>query len=497
MEAARSTRPPRDGLLARARTAGLEGWAKLAFAALCVATLVGTLVYPTYPNYDSYYSLLWGREVVHGTLPHFEGFRLPTEHPLAIVAGVLLQPFGASADRVWIVLIFASFLALVAGVYRLGRVSFTPLVGVVAALLVLSRFDFAFLAARGYIDIPYLALVVWAVALEATRPRRGVRVFVLLALAGLLRPEAWLLAGLYFLWMSWKATWPERVQWAVWAAVAPVGWCVVDGVVTGDPLFSLHYTSESAEDLGRARTLGELPAAIPTFIADIVKLPVLVAGVAGLIAAILLVPRRVIWPGLLLLTGLMTFVAIGIAGLSIIERYLVVAALAVLIFAAVAVGGWTLLEPGTRARRIWAGLAGAGVLFVVILTALHLDLRRFDNELTFRGDAHVSLSRVLNDPKVREALKCGPLTLPNHKLVPDSRWVAGLPFEQVHARAQVGSKTYPKRRQRKGVALYVINRFAIFKQAYTNELDPATIQLPPDGWRPIARTADYAAYARC
>ena len=47
------------------------------------------------------------------------------------------------------------------------------------------------------------------------------------------------------------------------------------------------------------------------------------------------------------------------------------------------------------------------------------------------------------------------------------------------------------------VALYVIGRFAIFKQAYTNELDPATIQLPPAGWRPVARTADYAAYARC
>ena len=53
----------------------------------------------------------------------------------------------------------------------------------VAALLLLSRFDFAFLAVRGYIDIPYLALVVWAVALEAGRPRRGLPVFALLVLA--------------------------------------------------------------------------------------------------------------------------------------------------------------------------------------------------------------------------------------------------------------------------------------------------------------------------
>ena len=496
MEATLSTRPPRDGLVARGRRAGVEGWARIGFVALCVATAIGTLVYPTYPNYDSYYSLLWAREILHTTLPNFEGFRMPTEHPLAILGGLVLQPFGHGADRVWIALIFGSFLALVAAVYRLGRVAFTPLVGVVAAVLLLTRFDFAFLAARGYIVIPYLALVVWAVALEATRPRRGTPVFVLLTAAGLLRPEGWLLAGLYFLWMSWRATWRERLKWAAWAAAAPVGWCLVDYAVTADPLFSLHYTSDSAEDLGRSRTLSELPGAIPDFLATIVKVPVLLAGLAGVVLAVLLVPKRALWPGVLALTGLGTFVAIGVAGLSVIERYLIVASLAVLVFAAVAVAGWTLLEPG-RVRTVWATAAGLGVAFVVVLTAAHLDLRRFDNELRFRGDAHTALTRVMNDPDVEAALRCGPLTLPNHKLVPDARWVADLPFERVYARAQIGTKTYPRPRQRRGVWLVVIDRFAIFKQAYTNDLDPATIELPPAGWRLGARSGAYAAYVHC
>ena len=43
-----------------------------------------------------------------------------------------------------------------------------------------------------------MALVVWAATLEATRPRRGVPVLVLLALAGMLRPEAWFLAAMYW-----------------------------------------------------------------------------------------------------------------------------------------------------------------------------------------------------------------------------------------------------------------------------------------------------------
>ena len=187
--------------------------------------------------------------------PDFEGFRVPTEHPLAIAAGALLSLFGSFGDRLFIALILASFLWLIWGVYKLGRVSFTPLVGGVAALLVLTRFDFGFLAARGYIDIPYMAMVVWAAALEADRPRRGVPVFVVLGAAGLLRPEAWVLAGLYWLWMAWQATW-RRADRATprWprSARSCGRWSTLS--VTGDPLFSLLLHERSAEDLGRQRT---------------------------------------------------------------------------------------------------------------------------------------------------------------------------------------------------------------------------------------------------
>ena len=141
--------------------------AKLAFALLCVGFAIGFFVFPTYPVYDSYYSLLWGRDLLHGDPLVFEGFRYPTEHPLAIAAGALLQLFGGWADRLWVALILASFLVLIAGVYRLGRLAATPLVGAVAAALLMTRFDYPFLAARGYIDIPYMALVVWAATLEA------------------------------------------------------------------------------------------------------------------------------------------------------------------------------------------------------------------------------------------------------------------------------------------------------------------------------------------
>ncbi len=476
---------------------------RLAFAVLCIGVLVGFELFPTYPNYDSYYSLLWGREALDGTRPFFEGFRVPTEHPLAIFAGALLGLAGDVGDRLWIAAIFASLIALAWGLYRLGRVAFTPLVGLIAAGLLLSRFDFPFLAARGYIDIPYLALVIWAVALEAERPRRGLSVFVLLALAGMLRPEAWLLAGLYWLWVAVKLDWGDRVRYAALAAVAPLVWCTVDFVVTGNPIFSLTYTTGSAEELGRQRTLSEIPGAIPGFLLNLVKLPVFAASLAGLVLGALLVPRRMAMPLVLLGCGIGTFVLIGVAGLSVIERYLIVAALALMIFAAVTLGGFDMLAPGTRARRLWA----AGSLIVVLAgltyTVVRVDLTQFRNELQFRGDAHDSLEAILAAPAVERGLRCGPLTLPNHKLVPDARWVSGLGADRVFARADRGQGDADRpdkgkgARARTGVALYVTSRYAMFKYAITNKDDSALVEVPPAGWRREAVNRYFAAYVRC
>ena len=54
---------------------------------------------------------------------------------------------------------------------------------------------------RAYVDVPYLLLVLCAVLLETRRRRAGAPVLALLALAGLLRPEAWVFSGLYWLYL--------------------------------------------------------------------------------------------------------------------------------------------------------------------------------------------------------------------------------------------------------------------------------------------------------
>ncbi len=483
--------PSIGGRRARApSTAVLE---RLGMAALALAALAGFVVFPTYPNYDSLYSLLWGRELVGLDPLSFEAYRAPTEHPLAIAFGALLTPLGEGADRVLVAFTVASFLLLVAAVYALGKTAFTPLVGAVAAGLLVTRFDFPFLAARGYIDIPYLAVVIWAAVVELRAPRRHPLLVVgLLAAAGLMRPEAWLLAGVYWLWLVPRLSWSRRVLLAAMAAIGPLVWAGVDFAVTGDPLYSLTGTRDLAEELGRNKGGTAVPPALYAFLVKLAKFPVVMGAIAGLALAIVLTPRRALMPLVLFAIGAGTFALVGIAGLSVIDRYLLVPSLCVMVFAAVSIAGWTMLEPGTAWRRAWMGGAVLLVAFGVVFTATRVNLNQLRNELRFRGDSHTALASVLRDPAVARGLRCGPVYVPNHKLIPDVRWLLDRSQSGVLARSdsRVGEPA-------RGVAILVHDRPAIFKQAFVTDADKSADNLPPEGFVRAATSRYYAAYVRC
>jgi hypothetical protein len=496
MASATLTRPRPDHGEAPGRRRRAVPWPAIALAGLILGTLAGFVVYPTFPNYDSYYSLLWGREVLHGTLPSFDAYRAPTQHPLAIGFGALLALVGDDADRIMVGATLVSFVVLAAGLYHLARASFTTLVGLIAAALLCTRFDFPFLAARAYIDIPYLAFVVWAAALEADRRRRGTPVFVLLAGAGLLRPEAWLLSGLYFLWCFLPATWPQRIRYAVLTAVGPVIWTITDFVVTGDPLFSLTHTSGLAEELGRQRGLTEIPTATVEFLKSLDKVPVFYAGVLGVLIAVVLVPRRLGMPLAMFVIGMATFVLVGLAGLSVIDRYLLVPSLMVMVFAAVTLGGWTMLRPGVRGRIPWAAAAVLVVAYGVVFTATRVNFHTFDLELTFRGESHAALEALLRNPKVQAGLECGPVSVPNHKLVPDTRWILNAGEDEVLARSDPEAKA----RIGRGVAIYATSRQSLLRQGFTpdvSDVEDIRNSLPMPGFEWVAASGFYGAYVRC
>ena len=175
-----------------------------------------------FANYDTLYSLVWGQQLARGQTPSYALPLAPTPHPLIEALGVVLAPLGAAATLTIVValaylalagaayLVFAPRHALVhpAGRARRGR-------------LLLTRYEFLSYGARAYVDVPYLVLVLGALAIESRRRRAGWPVLALLAVAGLLRPEAWVFAGVYWLYL-WPARTPaERVALAPSSPLAP------------------------------------------------------------------------------------------------------------------------------------------------------------------------------------------------------------------------------------------------------------------------------------
>ena len=78
---------------------------------MCVGALIGYFAFPTYPTYDSFYALLWGRDLLHLHLPDFSVYRGPTEHPLAIAFGMFCSIFGQGGARLMVLGSIASFVA--------------------------------------------------------------------------------------------------------------------------------------------------------------------------------------------------------------------------------------------------------------------------------------------------------------------------------------------------------------------------------------------------
>jgi hypothetical protein len=457
---------------------------------LAVVTVLAWALVPTYPNYDTYYHLVWGRELLDGVKPTFTAYAAPTEHPLFLVICGLAGLIGGGADRLLVLICALSLVVLAWGTYRVGEAVFGRWAGLLGALFVGSSFAFLLYAARAYVDVPFLAIVLWAAAMEARSPRRGRPVMALLAIAGLLRPEAWVLAGAYWLWCAWP--FPQRgvrPDLLVLAVAAPLIWAGVDLWDTGDPLFSLHATSDLADELNRNRGLGDVPRSFVSFVVDAARPPVALAAVAGAVLAWRLRTARAAHvPIALFGAGVLTFIATGLAGLSVLPRYLTVPVVAVCIVAGYGVLGFTTLPDGAL-RRWWtrAAIAAAvlGAVFVVIKAPV---VNRLTAELRFIRGTHTDLVAILHEPPVQRSLRCGPITFPNYRLVPDTRWILDLPASRVGARSA--------QRRIRGVAMFVIGRKELERFGFAAGASPST-NVPDPGFAPIARNARYVAYASC
>jgi hypothetical protein len=381
-------------------------------------------------NYDTLYSLVWGRQIAQGQTPDIEVALAPTPHPLATLAGVLASPLsmasdagvhGESAQTATLIVAFVALALLGWVVYALGTAWFDPWVGVLAAAIVLTRRPMLDFGARAYVDIPYLVLVLGALLVETRRPRAGLPVLALLAVAGLIRPEAWLFSAAYvaYLVVSGERDTGRLLRLAAVAAAGPLLWALTDWALTGSPLHSLTGTRDTASTLGRVTGLDDVPLTVPRRLGEILREPVLLGAVGGLVLSWLWLRDRVrpaIVAGVLALAA---FCVLAAAGLPILGRYLLLPAAIGAILCGAGAFGWRSLPEGDRRRRPWAWFGV--VTLVALLVFVPAQAQRIGDlrdALRIQDGIQDDLRAFVHRPPGVLDDGCTPVGVPNHRPIP-------------------------------------------------------------------------------
>jgi hypothetical protein len=381
-------------------------------------------------GYDQLYSLLWGDELAEGSSPGYEEPRAPTPHPLSNLAGLALAPLGDGALPALEALSLVSFAALGLAAFSLGRRLAGAAVGALFAALLLTRPTLVNQALIASIDVPFLALILAAAAVEARRPRAGVPVLLVLAVAGLLRPEAWLIATAYTLLLLLRdAGARERAKLVALTVAAPLLWMASDVAITGDPFWTFHQARATSERLADAERYGDGgPVATVEWVGrswtGLLQPVPAIASAAALAICATLWRRRLAIPLALLGFGIAGFLAIGIAGLPLLSRYFFIPAAMLCLLLAVAVLAWRELPAAGRAR---APARAAGVALGVALAAYvpllvnHMDgaLTKLDRTQRLQDD----LLSIAEEPHVRELMAaCQPIQTRLFRARPTLLW---------------------------------------------------------------------------
>jgi len=455
------------------------------------------LVFPYgFPNYDTIYALLWGREMAHGESPDFGAALPPTPHPLTEVWGLLASPFGDGVITLTMIGAYVSLGLIAFFVYRLGEIWFDRWIGAVAAAIVLTRAPFLSNGLRAYIDLPYIALCLGALLVEAKRPRAGWPVLALLALAGLLRPEAWLFAVVYWLYLACTADRSdpsnakrELAPLAALALAAPIFWALFDWITTGSLTYSWTGTKETVEALERQTGPVDLVLYGPRRLGEVLQWPGMVGALGGVALGLAFLRRRSLLGVAAATLALVAFALLACGGLAILPRYTMLAATILAIFVGVALLGWRLLEPGHPWRRRWQVFAALVAAMFVIWLPNQWDLdSRVDTDLTNQARIENDLSDLVDEGAFEPP--CGKIAVPNHRAVP--RLAFGLDVkptrivsaseEDVPARGYFVAPASP----------FVIHNFILDPNDPTNPSFP-----PPKGFERVASNESWVVYRRC
>jgi hypothetical protein len=457
-------------------------WTLLAIGALAAAGLaavVGTELL----NGDGVWHLVWGRELADGSLETFKTG--PTPHPSLIALGALSSLLGDDASYLLSYALFGPLAlgALVAATYDAARRLSSPWAAAAAVIILATSVGVVSLASAARYDIAFAALVMAAIALELARPRRGVAPLVCLAAAGLIRPEAWVLGGLYWLFLAQRLSWAARLRTAALVAAAPAVWASMDLAIMGDPLYSLHVTDEGSHVLyGQYTPWENLQVGGRNLVWYLGVVPLILLAPA----AVFLVRERPRGAAVIVGTLAVTvaiFVLLVSQGLASNERYLLLPVCMIAILAGMALDG-----PGRRTRpRLILGVAGAVLLALQVPTHVDAVGALAEGARKARGYER-SAHALVSTPGVADRLRrCAAVSLPTGKM----RYLFALPS----GRAPETFISDGKGRTRPDLYIAPGNP-AVIEKVLTRARfdDDASFRVPP-GLQVAVRNQDWILYA--
>ena len=460
-------------------------------AAVAIAVAAWAFFRSAYVNYDAGWALNWADQALRGQVPDYATG--PTPHPLVNFVSLPISLLGTDAETGVAALSYLSVGALVVVATVLTRLWFGTLIAAITALLLLTRTSVLALGVIQYADTMFVALCLGALLVLTLRPAATWSPLALLGLAGLIRPEAWLFAGVLALWRIREGRRPALSLLAA-AAAAPVIWVLCDLVVTGDPLYSFLSTRTATEAVHHHTGLLDVPSILPTRITDVIGRPEMIAGAIGVAAGFWLLRWRSRWA----LVGLGISLAAGVieatAGLPILQRYILLPGTILLALAGVAIAGWRLLEDGSRLRLPW--MIG-GAIVALVLAAYLPDrvngLRTGRTAIADQQRGHDDARALLTANASR--LECGPIAVPSRRLQPLVMFWLERPNASVLAsqldRPAAGTYLVPANET-------IRRRFQIERNDVPPD-DPRQrlIEPPGPGFETIASNASWTLVQRC
>jgi hypothetical protein len=291
-------------------------------------------------GYDAWAWMVWGRELAHLDLATTGG---PSFKPLPVVVVAPLSVLGGAAPAVWLAAMRACAFASLALAYRLGARLAGPAAGAVAAVGLALSADLYRTALLGSAEPALIALTLAAV--DRHLDGRRDHALVLIAIAGLIRPEAWVVIAGYglYVWLH-----DPRLRPLVAGAVVlpPAIWLGLDWAGSGDPLHASSTATEATEGSAAHASVPALEVVRRAL--DAVIVPTLVLAAVAVLEAARRRDRRVLALAALAVAWIAIVAIMAEAGFTGTRRYLAAPAAVICVISGV---GLAWLVTAVRAGR--------------------------------------------------------------------------------------------------------------------------------------------------